>query len=182
MARRLTLADEKLGHAGPVIGERIDAGETLADKLFLEPEPAVARDDEDLGEKVAVPVGALSAEPQFDRSFRRQGSRDASLASSTSGQGSSPRQPSGGIGALAPISFTVLPSASLRVSPSSTEATAAVSGGGRSQADARGETAVASQATPAQATHLAALMTMTHLRDEELTMHKRLGERSQYRK
>src|SRR4029078_10945598 len=52
----------------------------------------------------------------------------ASFDSSTRGQGSSPRQPSGGAGALAAISLTILPSLSFNVSPSSTSATVAFSG------------------------------------------------------
>src|SRR5262245_27419069 len=113
-----------------------------------------------------MPVGAASAEVKFDRLAAR--ASRAALASSTKGQGSSPCQPRGATRALALISFTILPSASLRVSPSSTAATDALSGGGRSQ----GGASVASSATPkaaaAQAMPLSIRLAMTYLRDWRL--------------
>ncbi len=107
---RLLLARQQFACAGAVVRQRIDPGKALRHEFPLKPERAIAPNGENLGEKIAMPVGAASAESELDALLAARASR-ASLASSTKGQGSSPRQPRGATGALAPISFTILPSA-----------------------------------------------------------------------
>jgi hypothetical protein len=57
---------QKLRRAGAVIGEGIDAGEAIGDKLLLEPEALLARHHENLGQKVTVPVQAAPAKLKLD--------------------------------------------------------------------------------------------------------------------
>ena len=64
---RLSLARQELGDAGPVVGERVDAGETVGDELILEPEPVLSLPHEDLSQKVTVTVLAPSAKSELDR-------------------------------------------------------------------------------------------------------------------
>ena len=50
------LTRQEFGDAGAVVGEGIDAGETLGDKLLLEPEAAFTLHHINLGEEITVPV------------------------------------------------------------------------------------------------------------------------------
>ena len=53
-----------------VVRERIDPGKAFPHEFLLEPEAAISGSNEDLGEKIAVPVGAASAEAELDRLVR----------------------------------------------------------------------------------------------------------------
>ena len=55
-----------------VVGERIDPGKALPYEFLLEPQRAISRNGEDLREKIAVPVGAASAEAELDRLVSRK--------------------------------------------------------------------------------------------------------------
>ena len=62
----LSLAREKLCDAGAVVGEGIDAGKTLGDKLLLQPDGLVIAQDKRLGKHVIVAVAAAPAKFKLD--------------------------------------------------------------------------------------------------------------------
>jgi hypothetical protein len=83
-----------------------------------------------------MPVGAAPAKAKLDFSAGGEARQGRSRVGDQRPR-SSPRQPSGGAGALAPISRTTRSSVSLSVSPSWIEETVAVSCAGKSQAAAK---------------------------------------------